>query len=186
MNSRVSELNNKQIIAIGRLSRVKGFDRLIEIAACIKVKHNDWKIKIVGEGELENDLKTLSRNLNVENNVLFTPFTEHIQDEYLNSSIYALTSYSEAFPMVLLEAKANGLPIVSFNCPEGPVDIINDGIDGFLVEDGCKEDFCEKLSVLIENKSLRAEMGRQSKIDSFRYMEDKIRIEWEKLLKELE
>jgi len=183
--TQTSDQSSKQLLAIGRLSTVKGFDRLIKIAALIKDNYSDWKIRLVGEGELKEQLVKECKALNIDDFIIFAPFTKNIEQEYLNSSIYLLTSYSEAFPMVLLEAKACGLPIVSFNCPEGPADIINDGVDGYLIEDGDFKSFADKLSFLMENEVLRKQMSINAKHDSFGYAPDRISLEWKSLLDEM-
>lgn len=131
-----TDLKSKRIIAVGRLTKQKGFDLLIETAVLLKVELPDWHIDIFGSGEDKDILETQIKNLHLEDFVKINPPTKQIQLELLNSSIYLMTSRWEGLPMILIEAKSCGLPCVSFDCPEGPADIIKHNEDGFLVEFG--------------------------------------------------
>ena len=113
------------------------------------------------------------------------PATPHIQEHYLSSSIFTLTSAFEGFGLVLVEAESMGLPVVSYACPCGPRDIIRDGQDGFLVEPGDKETFAVRLRQLIEDEELRRQMGQAAKINSQRFALDNVMKQWEDLFAEL-
>lgn len=125
---------NKVVLSIGHLTPVKGFDMLIEAWALVCQTNIDWKLKIVGEGSEEYALKELAKKLNIYNRIEFLPATKDIQAYYQTSSIYCLSSRNEGLPMVLLEAQAFGLPIVSFDCDTGPSDIVTHNVSGYLVE----------------------------------------------------
>jgi glycosyltransferase involved in cell wall biosynthesis len=179
-----SDLSSKQLLAVGRLAKVKGFDRLISAMTEVFMIHPDWKLKIVGEGELEDALKTRVNQLGIKENIVFCPFTTNILPYYLESSIYVLTSYSEAFPMVLLEAMACGIPVVSFNCPEGPADMIRDGADGFLVNDGDLSMFAGRIKMLIEQPELRTKFGIAARQEAEKYDISRIERQWKDFLKD--
>lgn len=171
-------LENKKIVAVGRYSFQKGFDRLIEIWRLLADKFPDWHLEIVGDGEERGKLKALITQYHLENSVSLVPTQKNIKDIYTSASIYALTSRYEGLPMVLLEAQSFGLPIVSFNCKCGPTDIVDDGNNGFLVEEGNISVFANKMEELMKNTSLRKEMGSNAKKASQRYKEEIIMEKW--------
>ena len=109
-----------RVIAIGRLTYQKGFDRLIDAWTIVNRRHPDWKLDIFGEGIRREALNKQIRNNGLEKSVTIHPFTKNIAQEYLNSSIFALSSNYEGFVLVLLEAMGCGLPCVAFDCPNGP------------------------------------------------------------------
>ena len=108
---------------------------------------------IIGDGQLKSKLEEKINMYNINDKVRILPFTKNIRDEYLNSSIYALTSYDEGFPMVLLEAREFGLPCIAFKS-FGPCEIIKDGEDGILIDNGDIENFAKRLQELINDKEL--------------------------------
>lgn len=114
----------KRIISIGRYSEQKGYDRLIEAWIKVNRKHPDWHICIYGEGQDRNSLQELIEKHHIENSFSLCPPTKSIQEKYLESSIYVMSSRFEGLPMALLEAMACGVPCISFDCPYGPAEII--------------------------------------------------------------
>lgn len=177
----VSSLDHKRIIAVGKVSIQKGYDRLNSAWSLIQSKFPEWKIDIFGYAK---DYEQANKDIN-NNTIKIHPPTSNIIDEYLTSSIYALPSRFEGFGMVLIEAMACGVPCVAFDCPCGPRDIIKDGEDGFLVENGNIEQFAERLSQLIENEELRHSMGAKARANVKRYDIEIIANMWDKLFKEL-
>lgn len=101
----------------------------------------------------------------------------------MNSSFYVMSSRYEGFGMVLAEAMACGLPCVSFDCPSGPSEIITDGVDGFLVEDGNIGQLAEKIKVLMSNQDLRKQMGEEARKNIQRFSPEKIMPQWDDLFK---
>lgn len=174
-----ANLLSKQVIAIGRYTYQKGFDLLIDSWSIIHKKHPEWILKIVGSGILYEELNEKINKLNLQSVIrLEKTQTDDILKEYLSSSIYALSSRYEGFPMVLLEASACGLPIVAFRCKCGPSDIIKNGFNGFLVEEGDIEDFANSINKLIDNEELRSNMGWNSYQTSLLYDIDSIMKNW--------
>lgn len=165
----VSNLLMKQVLAIGRLNKVKGFDKLIEVWNIVNKAHPDWNLKICGEGEEYQYLSSRIKQLNLQNNIILTNKFVSVVPEFLNSSIFVLTSQFEAFGNVLVEAKTCGVPIVSFDAPNGPKEIIVQGKDGFIVELNNIEKMAEKIIYLIKNQRIRTQMGRFAKNDSMRF-----------------
>ncbi len=175
---------DKRIIAVGRTSKQKQLDVLIKIWAKIAKKYPEWKLVTFGNGNL-TPLKELSSQLNIADQVINNQATENVQKEMANSSIYALSSKYEGMPLVLLEAMACGLPLVSFACKCGPRDIITDGEDGFLIKEGDLDDFADKLSLLIEDYELRHKMGVAASRNVLRFTEDIVMKKWMVLFDEL-
>lgn len=174
---KVSECKTKQVIAVGRYTYQKGFDMLIESWKYIKEKHPDWVLKIYGGGD-KKSFEELRDSLGLQDNIFLEPSTDNIIDKYCESSIFVLSSRFEGFGMVITEAMACGLPAVSFECPSGPRDIINDGEDGLLVENGNIKQLAEKISYLIENEELRKEMGSKARINVERFKIENIAKQW--------
>ena len=180
-NSKI--VKEKTIIAAGRIAPVKQFDELIKIWKIIAHDNPDWKVKIFGNGDpiIIQELNNLINNLGLEKSFFLMPATENIQLEMQKASVYTMTSATECFPMVLLEAQACGLPIVSFDCPNGPRNIINDEIDGFLIENQNKELFAKKLDYLLKNNDLLNFMGNNALKNVFNFKKEKIMQEWQNL-----
>lgn len=126
-------LDFKTILSVGHLRHVKGFDLLIEAWAKVCAFNADWTLCIVGSGEEEEKLKQQVSGLGISSRVSFISVVKDVEPYYRTSSFYCLSSRFEGLPMVLLEAQAFGLPIVSFDCEVGPSEIVDDGINGWLV-----------------------------------------------------
>ncbi|WAI88442.1 GalNAc-alpha-(1-_4)-GalNAc-alpha-(1-_3)-diNAcBac-PP-undecaprenol alpha-1,4-N-acetyl-D-galactosaminyltransferase [Psychrobacter sp. SC65A.3] len=127
-------LDFKVALAVGRLTYVKGFDMLINAWAIFCQDNSEWKLRIVGSGEEERSLKLQASILGISKRIDFIPVTKNIQKYYETSSYYCLSSRFEGFGLVMVEAQSFGLPVVAFNCDVGPSDIIENGINGYLVE----------------------------------------------------
>ena len=183
---KTANYEKKRIISIGRLTEQKGFDILIKLASELCNQIPDWRIDIFGDGEDKQKLNELIKRLKLEKFIKINSPTNNIQEEFLNSSIYVMTSRWEGLPMVLLEAKSCGLPIVSFDCPEGPADAIEDGIDGYLVQMGNNSEFIRKLLVLCQNETFRAQFGIRSKINSKKFSPETIFDKWNNLFISME
>ncbi len=176
---------NKIVIFVGRLSEQKGLEYLIKTWEIVSRKHKDWTLHMYGEGEQKPLLNHLIQEAGLENTVIVHQPTLQIMEKYLESSIFLLTSRFEGFGMVLIEAMACGLPVVSFDCPWGPADIINDGEDGFLVGYLNVDEAANKVCKLIESQELRIEMGIRARVNVQRYKRDEIMKQWNSLFDEL-
>jgi glycosyltransferase involved in cell wall biosynthesis len=171
-------LNNKKVLAIGRLDYQKGFDDLIKIWDKVAKQFPDWKLNIFGHGPLKNDYINLIQSLNLGDSVQVHKPTKDIKAVYLDHSILAMTSRYEGLPMVLLEAQVCGLPMVSVACKCGPRDIINDGNNGFLIPEGDFDQFGERLGELMGDKRLRLEMGKHAFENSEKFSENEVMGKW--------
>ena len=170
---------NDIIVSAGRISEVKQFDHLIRAWSLIAHKFPNWEIHIYGEGDalLANKLNILIEELSLTT-IKLMGVTNILEEKMQEASIYALTSATECFPMVLLESLACGLPIVSYNCPNGPRNIITAGKDGILVAHNNIEEFSNQLSKLMQNEILRKKMEQHAVKNIERFSEKLIMKQW--------
>lgn len=184
--SQTSTCKNFQAIAVGVLGIQKGFDYLVDAWEIISRKHPNWCLNIFGDGPDREKLQNQIRRNKLESVVKLKGITNNIAKEYSNHSLFVLSSRAEGFGLVLVEASAFGLPLVSFNCPQGPSEIIENGVNGFLVEQiGDVKSLADAIDVLISNEQLRLKMGKNALVSSKRYSEDVIIKEWHKLFCQL-
>lgn len=181
-----SDTTSHRIITIGRLSMQKGYDILIDIISEIKERLDDWVVDIFGSGEMENELIKKIKTSSLEKIVFIHPPTKNIREEFLNSGFYLMTSRHEGLPMVLIEAQTCGLPIVSFNCPEGPSEIITDRIDGFLVPMGDTKQMGERIVEMIRDVKMRSILGEKAYENSQRFSRENIAAKWSELFSSVE
>ena len=180
---RFSQCESKQIIAAGRYVPQKGFDLLIDAWSLVEKKHPDWKLNIFGDGD-----RKLLENIIIKNNLqncYLNHSTNDIASEFINSSIYVLSSRFEGFGLVITEAMACGVPPIAFDCPCGPKDIINNFKDGILVKSEDINELADKICFLIENENIRKEMGIKARKSSERFKIEHITMQWESLFEKL-
>ncbi|MEE9711660.1 glycosyltransferase family 4 protein [Aeromonas caviae] len=135
----------KLFLAVGRLTYQKGFDLLLQAWAQVAPLHPDWRLRIVGDGEDKAMLEQLRRDLNIEASTELLPKTNNIAAHYQQAAFFVMSSRFEGLPLVLIEAQAYGLPIVSFNCDTGPAEIIKHGETGWLCAAGDVSELSEKI-----------------------------------------
>ena len=155
------EEGKKYVLAVGRLVKQKGFDRLLEAWRRVCDDFPDWRLCIIGAGEEEAELKGLAETLDVQYSVQFVPPVQGLEGVYRHVQLYAMSSRAEGFPMVLLEAMSFGLPVVSFNCT-GPDVIVRDGEDGFLVKQNYTDRLASKMAELMRDEEKRARFGQNA------------------------
>lgn len=182
---RPAELDNKRIIAVGRLTKQKGFDLLIHAAVEIRKQLPDWKIDIFGDGEDKEKLLKMISDYGLSDYIFINNPTPNIQQELLKSSLCVITSRWEGFSMILIEAKACGLPVVSFDCPDGPAEIIENAQDGYLINRGDEIEFISKVVKICKNYKLRLKLGNKAKENSSNFSPSIIFNKWEYLFKSL-
>lgn len=181
------DFSSKTIISAGHISEIKNFIIIPDIAKIVFSKHPDWQWKIYGEknGEKYEQLERKIHEYGLENHIILCGRSTDMSHEYRNAAIYVLTSLQEGLPMVLLEAKAHKLPIVSFDIETGPDEIVDDGVNGFLVEPYNVEEMAEKINLLIEDESLRKQFSGNSKIGIEKFDKDVITEKWKNLLESI-
>lgn len=179
-----ARVENKKAIAVGRYVHQKGFDLLVEAWDMVVRKHPDWSLYIYGEGDRAG-IEQRIRERGLGSSLVAEGKTHGIIEKYQESSIFVLSSRYEGFGMVLTEAMTCGVPPVSFACPTGPRDIITEGVDGLLVENGNIEMLADKISYLIENEELRKQMGENARVNVRRFSKEAIMLKWEDLFTSL-
>lgn len=182
-----SDCTRKRVIAVGRLDYQKSFDRLIEAweIATKSTEAGGWHLDIFGQGEWRDMLGEMISRKGLSGSVTIHNPTDNIAREYADSSILAMTSHYEGFPMVMVEAMSAGLPIVTFDYKCGPRDIITSGKNGLVVNDGDIAGFAEALTALMSDRELRQQMGREATKVSERYSEERIMNRWMELFTRL-
>lgn len=176
-------LDTKRVISVGRLTHQKGFDMLIEAWRLVDARHPDWRLTIVGGGEEQQQRQTQIHALGLSDVIQLIPPTQQIEKEYLDSSIYVLSSRYEGLPMVLLEVMSCGVPPVAFACKCGPRDVITDGKNGLLILPNNIAELAKGICRLIENPYLRRQMGDQAKETiRHKFTEETIMQQWSDLL----
>jgi glycosyltransferase involved in cell wall biosynthesis len=180
-----ADLDSRTILAAGRLVRQKGYDMLIDAFAPVHAAHPDWRLKICGGGELKDVLAAQVAERGLEGSVELAGPCADLPGEMERSSIYALSSRFEGFPLVLLEAMGKGMAVVAFDCPTGPRDIIEDRVNGVLVPPKDVDAFAAGLRAMIEDEELRRRCGPAAAETAEQYTIDAIGPRWEALFRDL-
>jgi len=180
----VSRLEEKTVLAIGRVVRAKGFDRLVQAWRHVAAAHPDWTLRIFGAGTPENEarLRAQIAEAGLEGRVLFLGSTPEVGVELAKASIYVVSSRYEGFGMTILEAMSKGVPVVSFDCPHGPREIITHEHDGLLVRPGTPAALAGAICRLIEDEPLRRRLGRNALRTAEAYGLAEIGPRWDRLL----
>lgn len=170
----------KTVLAAGRLTKVKRFDLLIKQFARIHPQAPDWKLKILGDGEDAAALAQEIHELGAEDYVLLAgkKSGEQVEEEMCKASVFAMSSSSEGFPFVLLEAQSCALPILAYDVRVGPGFIVHPGEDGFLVPEGDEADYEKRLLEMMAKPELLREMGRRALLHSKEFSEEKVAEKW--------
>ncbi len=166
-------------LCVGRLNFQKSFSLALESFSIFLNYYPNYKLVIIGEGELQEDLKNLALELGVSNSVLFEGFSRDLSEFYVNAESVLLTSEFEGFPNVLIEAIAHGTPVISVDCKSGPNEIVDEGVNGYLVKSRSPIDFSNKMIELVSLKELDPFLIYKS---SRRFSINEIVIDWEVLL----
>ncbi|MFG1967415.1 glycosyltransferase [Nonomuraea sp. NPDC049028] len=144
-------LTTKNAVTVGRLAYVKGHDLLIRAWVHVHARHPDWSLRIVGAGPRAAKLQMAIDKRGLRNRVLLEGAARDVGAELDTASLFVLGSRREGMPMVILEAMSKGLPVISYDCPTGPAELITHGFDGLLVEPGKIHAMADAICTLIEN-----------------------------------
>ena len=180
-----SEASSQTLVAMGRLCSQKGFDFLLNAFAPLGNKFPDWVLEIWGEGAQRGNLENLRDELGLRERVRFPGLTKEHYKTMAEADIFVLSSRYEGFPNVLGEAMACGLPVVSFDCPSGPSEMIQDGVNGLLVPPENIQELSSSLERLMASVELRNTLGEQARKITESYSLDKIVQSWEELIGEV-
>lgn len=178
-----SDVTDKRVIAVGRLDYQKGFDRLIEAWELIQRtgKFADWRLDIFGQGEWKEMLQRMIEEKGLQHSVQIHRPTRQIGEEYVKSSLLVMSSHYEGFPMVMIEAMACGLPVVSFDYKCGPKDIIQHGINGLLVPEGDIKALANAMMEVMTDEAYRRMLSRNARKVVDTYSEEAVMARWIRL-----
>lgn len=178
-----SDVMNKRVIAVGRLDYQKGFDRLIQAWQLVQHtgKFTDWKLDIFGQGEWREMLQQMIDRAELQNTVCLNRPTKQIGEEYVKSDMLVMSSNYEGFPMVMIEAMACGLPVVSFDYKCGPKDIIQTGINGLLVPNGDIQALADAMMKVMEDEAYRKMLSQNARKVVDTYSEQAVMSQWIRL-----
>lgn len=173
--------NDKIFLAVGRLTPQKNISALLEAWSIIQNECRDWKVVVVGKGELEEELKEQAKKLALER-FIFAGHTNCVENYYKNASCFVLPSEYEGFPMVILEAQSFALPVIAFDCKTGPRDLVKNDVNGYLVEDGNVQQLAEKMLIFAKDEKKACNMSRNAVKDVQQYNLESIAKKWCELI----
>lgn len=181
----LSHLNKKRLISVGRLSQEKGFSDLLEIYKKLTLLHSDWCLDIIGDGPLKNKLQDYIDSNDLNDKVKLHGFRgkDYIDDLLHESSIYLMTSFTESFGIVLIEAMSHGVPCIAFSSAEGARELISDGTNGYLIDNRDYDAYIEKVDYLINNKDKRDLLGQEAYKSVKKYTGNEVVKLWYEILK---
>ena len=171
----------KHIIMVGRIDYLKGQDRLLHIWSRLAFNYPDWKLILVGDGDNINVLMEMIEKMKLQDRVDIIKKSNNIPALLMNASISAFTSRVESFGMVILESFSCGLPVIAYDCENGPRDLIKDGYNGFLIKDNNVEDYCMKLQYLMNSEDVRKQMGKNALSSTSVFSIDNVMNKWDDL-----
>lgn len=181
----ISPLTEKRVVAVGRYYQEKGFDLLLESWAKIYKTHPEWRLEIFGDGD-KTTYEEIRDKLGIPaTSCKLNGRTNNIEHEYINSSIFVCSSRFEGFGMVLVEAMACGLGVVSFDCPWGPSSILANGEDGILVENENTELLADAIISLMDNPEKLSTLAKNATVNVQRFQMDIIAHQWKELFENL-
>ena len=173
--------DNYRIISVGRLTSIKRFDRLIDAFAKISNNNPNWHIDIFGDGSDKDILNSQITKLHLNNRIIIHPPTNDIFTEMKKSQFLVMTSESEGFALVLIEAMACGIPCLSFDCPYGPGEIIEHNKTGLLAINGDISDLANKMQYLMMNPNIIQKMSKEARASASKYKKETVMKAWEQL-----
>jgi glycosyltransferase involved in cell wall biosynthesis len=175
-------VRREEVLAMGRLSHEKGFDLLLAAWSVASLRLPDWTLRIVGEGQMREQLVRLARALDIESRVIFAPFSDDPFSLYSECGIFVLSSRFEGLPFVLIEAMTCGTACISFDCPNGPREVIRNGVNGLLVPAERVDALESAMVKLGENPMLRQRLGSAARSVSRLFSEPRVAARWHEVL----
>jgi glycosyltransferase involved in cell wall biosynthesis len=179
-----ADLSAKTVLTAGRFARQKGYDRLIKTWALVAPDHPDWQLRICGDGPAKPKIERLIAEHGLEDSVTLPGPAKNLGAEMARASIFVLSSRWEGLPLTLLEAMSVGMAVVSFNCPTGPADVIDDHSNGLLITPRTIANLAAGLHEMIEDEDLRRRCAAAAMETARDYSMDVVGPQWEALLRE--
>ena len=179
-----NKLDSLNLISVGRFSKEKGYVDLIRVFNEIVKKQPQLRLHLIGDGEEMPAVKDCIETNGLSDSVTLHGFQnkDYINQQFSNASLYLMTSLTEAFPIVLLEAMAFGLPCIAFDSAQGANEIIQDGYNGYLVKNRDVNEYAEKVLEVMHNDDLRNELGKNARETSLQFSEERVKQMWIDLL----
>lgn len=175
-----SKKGDKNIVSIGRLSKEKGYLDLIDVFKLINDKDKECKLHIIGDGSEKSKIESKIKALNLNDFVTLYGYKDKdfIREKLNNMSLYLMTSYEESFGLVLLEASSYGIPSIAFSSAEGATEIINNDVDGYIINDRNKEEMANRALELLDNKKKLAIFGHEARVKCEDYSYESVKEKW--------
>lgn len=177
--------NSKKIISAGRFGREKGYDLLVQVAQKVMPQNPDWTWELFGDGETFDEVQRSIKECGLESQVILKGTKSNVSSIFGEYAFIVLPSYREGLPLVLLEAKATGIPMVSFDIITGPREIIRDGKDGYLIAPYDTDAMAEKMQQLMADQELRKVMAEETRVNLEQFSKEKIMQEWGNLIENI-
>lgn len=183
----VSKLNNLNVISVGRLESEKCFEDLIDLFKGIVDWNKNVKLRIVGDGSQKIFLEEKIMAASLENNIVLTgkKNKKELEELYLDSSLFVMTSCTESFGLVLIEAGSYGIPVLAYDTAQGAKEIIENNENGFLIQNRNKDEMIEKIKEILSDKELSNRLGKRGREKSSRYTRENVEKDWKKFLEDI-
>lgn len=175
----------KRLLTVGRMRRQKGLDLLLEAFAASQARQQGWTLRIIGDGPEREAVMEAHRRLGLGDAVEFPGRTKAIWEEYAEADVYVMSSRFEGFPMVLLEAMAIGMPVISYDCPTGPAELISDGANGLLLPPEDVPALTRAIDRMAADEGLRHRLGYVARGVRTRYAPDRVLARWDELFSQV-
>lgn len=182
--NKLSKLESKNLVSVGKLIKEKGFDDLLNLFKKISNNYPDWKLNVVGDGLEKNNLLDLSEELKLNDKVVFHGYQDKIfiNDIMYDSSIFVMTSLTESFGLSLLEAMSYGIPCVAYSSAQGANEIVKDGVNGYIIKNRNEDEMIEKIELLMNDEKLRNKLGKNARKTAKEYSKEINMNTWRKLI----
>lgn len=181
---KINKLDNKNIISVGRLEPEKGFLDLVSVFKLIELKDGEVYLNLVGDGSQKDKIFKNIVDNNISRKVKMPGYLdfEELNKLYEETSLYLMTSYTESFGLVLIEAMSHGIPVIAFSCAEGAKELINNGVNGYLINNRNEHEMADRAVKLLNNHDKLKELGENARTTALKYSKDEVKKMWIKLL----
>ena len=181
---KINKLDNKNIISVGRLEPEKGFLDLVSVFKLMELKDGEVYLNLVGDGSQKDKIFKNIVDNNISRKVKMPGYLdfEELNKLYEETSLYLMTSYTESFGLVLIEAMSHGIPVIAFSCAEGAKELINNGVNGYLINNRNEHEMADRAVKLLNNSDKLKELGENARTTALKYSKDEVKKMWIKLL----